>query len=617
MNILSDIDKHKLFDLIKSHKPNIVIAMIIKSIKYNDLKLKLKQHQDYHKLTSLTESLYWIYHNTESHPLCVYCKLKSTDFISFKDGYKNHCSECRKYKFKESLVKTYQSKYGVDNYMELDFFKEKLKSKIQEKYGADNPMQLESNKEKAKNTSIKRYGFCHAMKNNGIKQKLKNSIQEKYGVDNPMQMESTKDKIKETNLKKYGVDWISQNIEIKKKMKDTCIEIYGFNCSSKNQSVKNKAIETSIKKYNTKYPVQNQYISEKIRDTKHRSNIIRYNEILKKICDDRNYALIIEYKTSFDKIRLKCKQCNREWEVLPYYLQNGYGLCPKCHANQSRPENEIGDFLLQHNINFKQNDRQLIKPFELDFLIESEKLAIEFCGLWWHSDKMIKDSNYHLNKLNALNDKRYTLITIFEDEWLSHSNVIKSKLSYIIGKTDHFQKIRASKCKIVDLSQSEKKTFFDDYHLQKDRYSKINIGLKYNDQIVSAASFNRYKGLYEYELIRFCTLPNVIVYGNISKILKKFESEYNPSILWSYCDRRWSVGKTYLLNNFVLHSTTKPNYWYWGKNIKGRSHRLNYSKKMLVGMEYYDERLTEFEIMDLNGYRRIFDCGNYKFMKVY
>lgn len=52
-------------------------------------------------------------------------------------------------------------------------------------------------------------------------------------------------------------------------------------------------------------------------------------------------------------------------------------------------------FITELNIEIKTNDRTVLKPFELDIYIQSRKLAIEFDGLYWHSENESKDPTYH------------------------------------------------------------------------------------------------------------------------------------------------------------------------------------------------------------------------------
>ena len=81
---------------------------------------------------------------------------------------------------------------------------------------------------------------------------------------------------------------------------------------------------------------------------------------------------------------------DHEWESTVANRSSGYG-CPKCSGSKME-ENLAGliKTLLPENITIIRNDRQLIKPYELDILIPELNLAFEFNGDYWHSDKVIR-----------------------------------------------------------------------------------------------------------------------------------------------------------------------------------------------------------------------------------
>lgn len=68
-------------------------------------------------------------------------------------------------------------------------------------------------------------------------------------------------------------------------------------------------------------------------------------------------------------------------------------------------------------------------------------------------------------------------------------------------------------------------------------------------------------------------------------------------------------------NNFELVSITTPNYWYIDKKkYLKRYHRFNFRKSELIKkLKFFDNTLSEWENMQLNGYDRIWDCGNLKY----
>lgn len=60
-----------------------------------------------------------------------------------------------------------------------------------------------------------------------------------------------------------------------------------------------------------------------------------------------------------------------------------------------------------------------------------------------------------------------------------------------------------------------------------------------------------------------------------------------------------------------LLGTTEPGYYYM-KYYNQRKSRNQFQKHLLQNkLTSFDEKLTEWENMQLNGYDRIWDCGNF------
>ncbi|MBR4316364.1 MAG: hypothetical protein IKP65_05310 [Alphaproteobacteria bacterium] len=59
-----------------------------------------------------------------------------------------------------------------------------------------------------------------------------------------------------------------------------------------------------------------------------------------------------------------------------------------------------------------ENDKTMIKPYELDIYIPEKQVAIEFDGIYWHNEEN-KPKNYHLMKTELCEEKGIHLIHIF------------------------------------------------------------------------------------------------------------------------------------------------------------------------------------------------------------
>ena len=317
----------------------------------------------------------------------------------------------------------------------------------------------------------------------------------------------------------------------------------------------------------------------------------------------------VVYKGTKDKIIVTCNT-HGDFELTPNALLQGQS-CPKCNSNRSKAEKEIAEFLKEY-VNIKESDRKTLGNRELDIFIPSLNLAIEYNGLYWHSNKFVED-NYHKEKLELCLEKGIRLVQIFEDEWRDKKDIVKSRLLNLINKTQN--KIYARNCEIREVDSKESLLFLEQNHIQGKLGAKIRLGLYYNNELVSLMTFgNLRKSLgskgedTDYELLRFCNKTNTTVIGGASKLLKYFKKKYTYTSLISYADRRWSEGNLYKNLDFELVSKTKPNYFY----TKGvyRENRFKYRKSEINKNK---ENKTEREIMSELGYYRIYDAGTLKF----
>lgn len=283
----------------------------------------------------------------------------------------------------------------------------------------------------------------------------------------------------------------------------------------------------------------------------------------------------------------------------------------------SKPQQDIADFITKDLcLDVLLNNKKLLAGIELDILIPSKNVAIEFNGLYYHTEKMGKDKNYHINKTKLCSEKNHKLIHIFEDEWRDKKEIVLSRLRNILGP--HNSKLYGRNCVIKEIDSTLKDKFLIEIHIQGADRSSIRLGAFIKDNLVGVMTFSKPRKSLgntvienEYELTRFASHS---VIGLPSKFLKYFISKYKPQKIVSYADRRWTPTHEncmYEKIGFTYVGETKPNYWYC-KGYKHREHRFNYRKDILI-KEGYDSSLTEFEIMEMKGYHKIWDCGSFKF----
>ena len=405
--------------------------------------------------------------------------------------------------------------------------------------------------------------------NKDFKQKVKRILKEKYGNENYVNVE----KMKLTNLSKYN---------------HVC-------------SLHNVDIQSEIKK-----KVLNKRKSHIINLLKNNYNLIN--------CDDVNlYTLEC----------IKCKNIFNISKELFYLRSKGnHILCTICNPvlNKvtSNQEKELLEFIKDnYNGEVIENTKNIISPYELDVYIPQLKLAFEFNGLYWHSE-LNKPNDYHLMKTKMCEHIGIHLIHIYEDDWIYKQDIVKSRILNLLGKSNI---LYARKCNIKEISFTECKDFLDENHLQKSSVSKINLGLFFNEELVSVMTFgkmrrnlgNRNIKANEYELLRFCNKLGTNVIGGASKLFKYFINIYEPLKIVSYADRSWTMNdgnSVYEKIGFKKTKATQVNYSYIFKDM--RKNRFGFRKDILI-KEGFDKNKSEHEIMLEREIYRIYDCGQLKF----
>lgn len=490
----------------------------------------------------------------------------------------------------EKRKQYYLATMGVDHPWKTADGKKAHEEIMLKKYGCVNPSSSEKISRKKRQNNLKKYGVEHAIQSEVIQEKISNTLYERYGVENPSQIPEVQAKIVETSMKKYGVTHFTQSAVVINKAQATNIKRYGETNYNKTAQGKKKSAEGRLDAFFSN-------LSERVPAAEPLFSREEYTGV-------HNGQ---EYKW-------RCNACNNS-----FVDGMDDGKIPRCNicypSYKSLGEHELGLFIESLGISFIRNSRSVISPMELDIYIPEKKIAIEFNGVYFHSELSgSKERDYHLNKRQACEKLDIQLIQILDVEWNHCRDLVESRIKQKLGISTV---IYARKCSIVALESAVANDFHRVNHIQSVVNSSINFGLLHENVLVSVMSFSksRYSKLASYELLRFSTIKNHTVVGGAAKLLTAFEKQYNTPSIVSYCDLRWNTGQVYQKIGFKLHNQSPPNYWYH-KNGGVLESRVKYQKHKLSRLlTKYDSTLSEWENMVVNGYDRIWDCGNYVFLK--
>lgn len=236
------------------------------------------------------------------------------------------------------------------------------------------------------------------------------------------------------------------------------------------------------------------------------------------------------------------------------------------------------------------------------------------------TDKSYANLKIAQTAMKALQQVSVSFLLIFEDE-MENTTLIKSKINHYIGNGVS-QKIHARSCIIRECDIDSKKQLLDVNHIQGNDNAQINYGAYYNDQLVAAMTFSKPRVALGqkkkvdgavWELSRFCVDIDYRIPGIASKLLVHFQRNHSWDQIYSYADKRWSVGDMYYKLGFDMVKDNPPDYFYV---IDGkRKHRWNYRKDIIKNtLSTYDPNKTEYENMQDNGFWRVWGCGTLKFV---
>ena len=570
--------KNKIFNHIRCHYP--------------DAYQFIENYFNWPNNTKNSVKIFWILNGITKIPKCISCgnDLNINQLDPRTGKYRLHCSHycgCHSEHAKTQYKKTCLERYGAEHNMQSKKGLAEYSDSIRQKYGTEYTFQNKDIQDKAKATNFKKYGNEIASKAQVIKDKISKANLEKS--------ESEKAKIqlkaRITKLHRYG----NENFVNPKKAKSTCMKRYGVNSVHQLQSYRQKAADVSRKR---------SYYNILMLDV-HDIPCFSYDEYCKR-ASDADYMLF------------KCRKCGNTF--LSKHYDGTHKHCQHCYpASNDFEEKEITKFIQTiANVKVIENTRTIISPLELDIYIPEKDIAIEFDGLYWHSENSCKlDANYHLHKTELCEEKGIQLIHVFENEWLTKQPIVKSRIKNLLGVYD--KTVFARKCTVKEVDSVVSRQFQDENHIQGAVNAKVNLGLFFNEELISLMTFGkcRFDKKHEWELLRFCNKLGYHVPGGAGKLLKHFERNFHPKSLVSYADRRWSKGKLYEALGFKLDHISPPNYWYW-KNIENLQSRIKFQKHKLKNLlEKFDESKSEVENMKDNGYHRIYDCGNLVFEKTY
>lgn len=302
------------------------------------------------------------------------------------------------------------------------------------------------------------------------------------------------------------------------------------------------------------------------------------------IHDDKYIYKKQSYNGYDNKIKIICPK-HGEFYQTPHNHSQGKG-CKKCSHLTSKPEEEISGFL-KNKLKIKnviKNTKKIIKPYELDIYLPDYNLAIEYCGLYWHSNKF-RDNNYHRKKYLLCKKKGIKLLTIFEDEWIYKTDIVKNIIkNSLVSK----KKIESDNIIINEISHGVLKNFLNENYIGNYSDSKFCYGLKIKDELISVIFLKKDN------LIEYVSKYNTDI--GFDMLLNYILKKHSFSEIYINIDLRYPIlnEDIFLKKQFTKNTTKDINYYY----ISGQ------------------KRIDKHEIKSTSNKKKhkIFDCGHIEYL---
>lgn len=495
--------------------------------------------------------------------------------------------------------------FGVENTFQSEEKKHKARETMLVRYGIEKALQSPDILERQQSTMLERYGVRFAVHNKTLYQKQLDTIYERYG-DNPSRLEHFKKKAKQTCMERYGVPHAMMDSSIAALSRRQLLDLYTqeeltqksraayhtiYNTPEKISQIYTKSKNTSKERYGVNYWSQ-RHLVEALPLLENKEWLINQHHIQKKTLTQIAQEIGCNPQTVSN-------YCYKQSVEIKYYFE-------------SAQQREVSDWLTSLDIIVHTNVRNKISRGELDIYLPEYKLAIEYCGVFWHSDAHERmTSTYHRDKMRKCTEQGIRLLTIYEDEWIYKKEIVKQKILSILKKNQ--ESIFARKCSILQINDTNlKNTFFDANHIQGTGPGSITYGLLYSEKLVAMMTFI-FRKYGKYELNRYATSVRVV--GGFQKLLSYFEKHHDWTQIVSFADLRWSEGNMYTKSGFTFDKMLPPDYRY----VIGNQtfHKFGFRRRALLGgkIPTFDPALSEVQNMKNAGYHRIWNCGLLRYVK--
>lgn len=278
--------------------------------------------------------------------------------------------------------------------------------------------------------------------------------------------------------------------------------------------------------------------------------------------------------------------------------------CALVGRSENSPAHEVYKFVLSLSPDTQESIWSApcaIGGKEYDIYIPSKKLAIEYHGLYWHSEEYKKEES-HLSKLRFAQERGDRLIQIFSDEWDKKRPVMEEMLSFLISP---YKGKRVRPVYSIETStSSEVRAFLNKHHYLGAASGCLTAIARHEEVIIGASVFmKREEGTVLWH--RACWDHRYRAWEPHGRMLSTAIPELKKmgfKRIVTFSDNRFHTGNLYLSLGFTLEKEIPPDYGY----TNGMVRKSKYALRVPAGVD-------EKEAAAAAGWHRIWDAGKRRF----
>lgn len=297
---------------------------------------------------------------------------------------------------------------------------------------------------------------------------------------------------------------------------------------------------------------------------------------------------------------------------------NGRTGCPRCVHHVSSGETEVAEYLrsiLPAETVIRTSDRRVIAPKELDIYLPQQQVAVEYHGLYWHSEERGGTRERHLAKVTACRAAGIRLIQVWEDDWRDRRSVVEAMLASRLG-VDARPRAGARTLAVTDLTRGQARTVTQAHHIQGFTAGTLYLGLVDSGGEPLAVLITR-QIKNQWYIERYAAAVKVPGgFGRLLAALERRVAAGGGGRVVTFSDNEVSDGKLYADTGFTAEAVLPPDYRYVDRTMT-RRHKFGFrlARFRRDPALVYVEGLTERELAQVNGLARVWDSGKVRWVR--